>query len=86
MCRKRWALNRMTGLIWGLYLELGRNGAEGVPPPRRDVQDNGGLQMSESPLPPRGPRVAPHIFTEPRSENRSSDRHSPDCGLQRTFW
>ena len=50
--------------------------AEGVPPPRRDVQDNGGLRMPESPLPPRGPRVAPQIFTEPRSENRSSDRRN----------
>ena len=28
--------------------------AEGVPPPRMDVWDNGGLRMPESPLPPRG--------------------------------
>ena len=38
--------------------------AEGVTPPRRDVQDHGGPRIPESRLPPRGTRVAPQMFTE----------------------
>ena len=49
---------------------------EGVTPPRRYVQDHGGLRIPDSRLPPRGTRVTPQIFTEPRSEDRSLDRRN----------
>ena len=50
--------------------------AEGVTPPRREVQGHGGLQAPGSRLPPRGTRVAPQIFTEPRIEDVSSDHQN----------
>ena len=46
--------------------------AEGVTPPRREVQGHGSLRAFGSGLPPRGTRVAPQIFTEPWNEDVSS--------------
>ena len=37
-----------------------------VTPPRRGVDEHGGLRAPGSRLPPRGTRVAPQIFTEAR--------------------
>ena len=50
--------------------------AEGVTPPMRDIQEHGGLRIPESRLPPRATRVAPQIFTESQSEDRSSDHRN----------
>ena len=50
--------------------------AEGVTPPRREVQGHGGLRVPESWLPPRGIRVAPQIYTESRNEDVGSDRRN----------
>ena len=58
--------------------------AAGVTSQRREVQGHGGLRAPGSRLPPRGTRVAPQIFTEPRNEHFSSDRQT--ChGPLRTF-
>ena len=40
------------------------------------LRDLGGLRAPGSRLPPRGPRVAPQIFTEPRNEAVGSDRRN----------
>ena len=50
--------------------------AEGVTPPRREVSRTWGLRAPGSRLPPRGTRVAPQIFTEPRNEDVSSDHRN----------
>ena len=46
---------------------------EGLVPPRREVQGYGGLRTPGSRLPPRGTRVTPQIFTDPRNEDDSLD-------------
>ena len=56
--------------------------AEGVTPPRREVQGHGGLRAPGSRLPLRGTRVAPQIFTEPRNEDFSSDRRNVPWSLE----
>ena len=47
-----------------------------VTPPRREVNGHGGLWAPGSRLPLRGTRVAPHIFTEARDRDVSSDRRN----------
>ena len=41
--------------------------------PRREVNGHGGLRAPGSRLPPRGTRVAPHIFTEARDKDVASE-------------
>ena len=47
-----------------------------VTPPRRGVDEHGGLRAPGSRLPPRGTRVAPQIFTEARYKGVGSDRRN----------
>ena len=44
-----------------------------VPPPRKGVDEHGGLRAPGSRFPPRGTRVAPQIFTEARDKDVGSD-------------